>query len=220
MGIRNIDVALLAAVAALTTLPAQARFLQTDPIGGKDDLDLYVYVKDDPVNATDPKGTDAYVQKDKVDPNKITVTIPVKYTGAADSPKAESSFKNAVENKLSGQFGKYDVTTKVEPAKAGDPHTNTVSFDNKGPNTPSTVTGGNTMSLNVQSNGIHENERQHEAGHLTGMADHYKDNGLTGAARATVPDSGFKGNLMGQLPGNLSESNFNEVMASPNNVVK
>jgi len=36
--------------------PKWGRFLQTDPIGSKDDLDLYAYVKDDPVNGSDPTG--------------------------------------------------------------------------------------------------------------------------------------------------------------------
>ncbi len=36
--------------------PALGRFLQTDPIGSADDLDLYAYVKDDPLNRTDPTG--------------------------------------------------------------------------------------------------------------------------------------------------------------------
>ncbi len=35
---------------------AQARFLQVDPVGYQDDLDLYTYVQDDPANATDPSG--------------------------------------------------------------------------------------------------------------------------------------------------------------------
>ena len=38
--------------------PTIGRFLQTDPIGSKDDLDLYAYVKNDPVNSTDPTGTE------------------------------------------------------------------------------------------------------------------------------------------------------------------
>lgn len=36
--------------------PRLGRFLQTDPVGYKDDLDLYAYVKDDPVDGTDPSG--------------------------------------------------------------------------------------------------------------------------------------------------------------------
>jgi RHS repeat-associated protein len=37
--------------------PIHGRFLQTDPIGSDDDLNLYGYVGGDPINATDPDGT-------------------------------------------------------------------------------------------------------------------------------------------------------------------
>jgi uncharacterized protein RhaS with RHS repeats len=40
--------------------PTLGRFLQTDPIGTKDDLNVYAYTGDDPINQTDPSGETAY----------------------------------------------------------------------------------------------------------------------------------------------------------------
>jgi len=36
--------------------PVYGHFLQTDPIGSKDDLDLYEYTHYDPIKGTDPSG--------------------------------------------------------------------------------------------------------------------------------------------------------------------
>jgi hypothetical protein len=98
---------LLAVIALATALlcppDANARFLQTDPVGYKDDVDLYTYVQDDPTDKLDPTGncpsteclaSDMHGDTLGLSPADVMVLTPVYGPGGAVT-EHEQVFRNA-----------------------------------------------------------------------------------------------------------------------------
>lgn len=56
MSNRRVVAAMVALTTACASFPAEARFLQVDPVGYKDQSNLYAYVNNDPIDGRDPTG--------------------------------------------------------------------------------------------------------------------------------------------------------------------
>jgi len=86
--------------------PSLGRFMQTDPIGTEDGMNLYAYVHNDPLNATDPTGT-FFTPETAWDVTNVAFS----YSALLDSINARDWFGTTV-----AAFGTlYDVGATVAP---------------------------------------------------------------------------------------------------------
>ncbi|HEY3654734.1 MAG TPA: RHS repeat-associated core domain-containing protein [Steroidobacteraceae bacterium] len=77
--------------------PQLARFLQVDPVGYKDDLDLYTYVGNDPTNKADSTGTEGMFSYTPAEAQALAVT---QQMNAAEAKAATSYVGRQLELKI------------------------------------------------------------------------------------------------------------------------
>ncbi len=163
-------------------------------------LGLYTYGHQNPLKYVDPNGEYITV---KVQGTNVEIKITAQVTGPKATEATAQQFKTSTEKEFSGRFGKYNVKTTVDVQLEGktDPSRHQIIMTDEKTASSAQVGGSKaTMRLGGKPASQMSKEVPHEAGHLLGLLDEYKEgkDPATGA-RVTAPLPGKEDSLMATI---------------------
>jgi hypothetical protein len=215
---------------AIVGSPAEARFLQVDPVGYKDEINLYAYVGDDPLNGADPTGMDAIVLIQ--DETHIQIILPVTFAGDAANAPNIAAFTSNVQQRWTGTFDGINVkTTVVQGSSSLAPNVRNSVMLTAGntsrtgvPGEGHSVTNSRPPSSEITMKDVHgtpipqssgdpstgdkgANTDAHEAGHLMGAPDRPDAGTLMGPGPGTrVTGSDIRSMMQPQTPSHMQNT--------------
>jgi hypothetical protein len=141
--------------------------------------------------------------------DRIEIDVRMKYSGTGAEKCFTDRFNAAIERQWTGEFGKYDVTTRVTTVT--DP-TNAIEIE---------VTAGDFGTYmkavgSAQGNwfsgeALNDWTAGHEVGHTFGLPDRYA-NELINGRLVSIPEPGYHGNIMAQRGGVVCEQDIRNIV--------
>ncbi|WP_116810562.1 RHS repeat domain-containing protein [Steroidobacter cummioxidans] len=134
--------------------PVFGRFLQTDPVGAQDDLNMYAYVRNDPVNKSDPTGTIC------TGDTQVDARCTSDYFNGIPMDKAKEA--GMISNRMQGKIDRYDKSATEGYKKAmkmGDDTVKVKAFANA----PEREVSGNRLAQKMRETKVNIETREGNA---------------------------------------------------------